>query len=306
MSVRDELATEAASRVRGSGRWQRCSCPFCPLRGLGPDHRGNWCLDTTRGYYHCFRCNVKGFLPGCGPDEEQEEQPLRCLPVRMLPGELDDSLGAPEGFRRLIERDEDLRGAVRYVRRRGITREIAEAAHLGACLDGPLRGRIVVPIFAADGRTWAGWSARLYVPAKSHHTPKYRTPEGMVKRKAVYNQAALYRETDEPLLVVEGAFDALPYYPNALALLGKPTSDQVDLLFDTKRPLVICLDGDAWLEGQMLALRLAFMGLSRVGSVRLPPNTDPNSVNPDWLRKKASTAWQKDLLAEAYPGTNTG
>ena len=90
-------------------------------------------------------------------------------------------------------------------------------------------------------------------------------------------------ETDEPVMVVEGCFDALPYWPDAAALLGKPGEAQVRSLLEAKRPVVVVLDGDSWEEGMMLSMDLELQG-QRSGYVRLPPKQDPNSVDHNWLR----------------------
>jgi hypothetical protein len=277
-SNRDVMALEHAERVRGGNEWKRTNCGWCELRGLGWDHRGGWCLNTTTGYYHCWRCGVKGYLPGYSPPEESAaEEPI-------------GGIDPPEGFVALGARGYgfDLAGARRYVLRRGISRGIALQAGIGACLRGPLAGRIVVPIYDDEDRAWVGYSARLYVPPRREHEPKYRYPAGMPRARIVYNQSALAVDTDRALLVVEGVFDALPYYPDAVALLGKPSRQQVDLLCQCERPIVVALDGDAWLEGYWLAQQLRFQADAEAHALRLPPRTDPCSVEPGWVQAQIS------------------
>ena len=105
----------------------------------------------------------------------------------------------------------------------------------------------------------------------------------------MFNEAALAEVTDEPALVVEGPFDALAYWPQAVAVLGKPTEPQMLTLLRAVRPVVVVLDGDAWQEAEMLAWRLRFEG-QRAGWVRLPPMVDPDEVDPAWLREEARRA----------------
>jgi DNA primase len=90
--------------------------------------------------------------------------------------------------------------------------------------------------------------------------------------------------TQEPLWVVEGVFDALPLFPYGVATFGKSvTPEQVELLASLRRPLVVCLDGDAWTECMALAARL---GMRRQAAGRdndvtwakLPPASDPGSL----------------------------
>ena len=81
----------------------------------------------------------------------------------------------------------------------------------------------------------------------------------------------------------------MPYWPHAVAFLGKPSHEQVDMLMDCDRSIVIVLDGDAWREGWALAERLKLAG-KRAAMVRLPPKTDPNDVDRRWLVTEARKA----------------
>jgi DNA primase len=108
----------------------------------------------------------------------------------------------------------------------------------------------------------------------------------MERGTSLFNHTALLQETDVPLIVVEGVFDAIPHLPHAAALLGKPTDDQIALLATTQRPVAFALDGDAWEEGWAWAEHLRFKGV-HAGSVKLPPGKDPNDISPTWLARKA-------------------
>ena len=116
---------------------------------------------------------------------------------------------------------------------------------------------------------------------------RYRYAPG--GRRALFNEAALHVETDQPVLLVEGVFDAFPYYPNAVAFGGKPTDEQVAALLAAKRPMVSTLDGDAWQEAEALAMRLHLAG-KRADWMRLPPGRDPadKKVDPDAVWAQAT------------------
>jgi DNA primase len=110
--------------------------------------------------------------------------------------------------------------------------------------------------------------------------------------RLLYQGAQRFRETDEPLLVVEGMFDALPYIGSAVALLGKPSDIQVRMLAESRRPLVIALDGDAIRDSRALQQRLKLRGVT-AGMVKLPPGMDPGDVEPSWLIQRAAEAARK-------------
>ncbi|KKK69902.1 hypothetical protein LCGC14_2929360, partial [marine sediment metagenome] len=176
---------------------------------------------------------------------------------------------------------DDARG---YLKGRGLADErVWDEASIGCVLTGKWANRVVVPVISPAGEWW-GWVSRLWSREASD---PYRTAPGMVLGGGMFNDAALMVETDDPVMVVEGCFDALPYWPDAVAALGKPKQLQVTSLMESKRPVAVCLDGDAWEEGMMLAARLQFEG-QRAGFVRLPPKQDPNSVDTEWLREEVA------------------
>jgi DNA primase len=218
----------------------------------------------------------------------------------------------PEGYRSLLDSDEDLKPARQYVAKRQVTKKVAKSAKLGAVLtdfestnDDPdeevrkaaqkaafmSRGRVIAPIYDAAEKGLEGWSGRLYVkPRPGSRAPKVLYSDAIARARVLYNAAALYQPSDTPVLLVEGVFDALPYFPDVAAFLGKPSPGQVEVLLGSSRPVVVCLDGDSWLEGEMLGRRLMFEGRNNVAWVKLPPTLDPNDVDANWLREEARRA----------------
>jgi DNA primase len=195
----------------------------------------------------------------------------------------------PEGFMYLAEEPAcsalSTEQARKYLWKRGIRKDIVRDAELGITFEGKQKGRVIVPI-KDPGGLWLGWVGRIY-----HSRPvmlKYVYPTGM-KRDMFFNQKALYAETDEPLYVMEGVFDALPHFPHAIACLGKPAKKQVEILLATERPVVVALDGDAWQEGEALAMRLKLEG-KRAGFIKFPPLTDPGDVFQDELFELGTAA----------------
>jgi DNA primase len=118
----------------------------------------------------------------------------------------------------------------------------------------------------------------------------YSYPKGMNRGDVLYRGAQLWEHTDEPLIVVEGVFDALYMWPHGVALLGKASEYQMEALFESPRPVVIILDGDAWEEAYAMKLRLQLHGKKHVGHVRLPPKKDPDDMPRDWLAEEIRRA----------------
>lgn len=269
-----------AGAMPGTG-WKRARCPLCLERTGKDDKRASLSLNTESGRWSCHKCQAKGRLKDFDLGTWQPK----------LPGEAEEErpgVDPPQGFTALWAAPgltaEATRPAREYLAKRGVTREAIAGCAVGACLDSYCRGRVVVPHgYQAKGR-WVGWIARDHVGDKEL---RYLYPKGM-DRSRIWRQDALDRVTDEPLLLVEGVFDALPHYPNAAAFLGKPIGAHVSTLSQHRgRPLAICLDGDAWEEGWAMAQRLLFAGVPRVAAIRLPPGTDPGDADPAWLMAEA-------------------
>lgn len=262
---------------RSTDGWIRGACPFCPtLRGKsGGDSFG---VNTATGGYNCFRCGTKGWVrledaPAAGPIkvEEPAEKPKMRLPEGFSPlwkGPALDSFVA--------------RPARTYLDGRGLGAEIIRSAQIGVVLNGYYGGRIVVPVLA--GRDLVGWVARDYTGRAPR---KYLYPKGMPRGSVLYRRSALRRDSPDPVLVVEGVFDALPHLPDVVAVLGKPSRWHVEELSKSRRPIVVALDGDSWEEAEALAMRLRLRG-TKAGSIRLPPGTDPGDAKPGWLRNEAA------------------
>lgn len=249
-----------APLVLGDG-WTRVRCPLCVSRTGKEDRRGSLGVRAS-GVFNCFKCGAKGSV--------------RVDGVRVAePAPAEEFyLGPPEGFVPLPHASVLGTRAMDYLLGRGLPRKTILAAGLGACLSGYHFGRVIVPVTAPTSGEWLGWVGRAWT--KSAEVP-YLYPRGMDRATTLYNERALYVETDDPVLVVEGTLDALAVWPHGVAVLGKPSEPQIAKLARARRPVAVVLDGDALDEGWALAARLRFEG-ARAGFVRLPPKVDPDEV----------------------------
>ena len=273
MSARDDIARAVAGKRPSRTGWVRACCPSCEERQGTPDRKFSLGVHLPTGGWNCFRCGSRGRLGDAHAMVEVEEPPP---PPAVEP---------PEAFYRLHEGPgataRSLDGARDYVRRRGISDEVARAVQIGACTRGKFYGRVVVPVFGSKGE----WLWHVGRDITNTAMRRYLYPSG-ARVGVMFNGAALDVETDVPLLAVEGCFDALPHWPHAAAFLGKPTEPHVDRLLLARRPVCVVLDGDAWEEGEALAWRLRVEGV-RAGCLRLSPMTDPNNFGARELMEAA-------------------
>lgn len=272
----------------GRNGWYRANCPVCISRRGSPDKRLSWGYSAETGWWHCFRCGASGSLTAVVPHSKvirKREAVITEVPLppefRML--EIADSSDDP--FARL----DAATGPTDFLAMRGIPLGLARTIGTGACFSGRYRNRVIFPV-RSHGRT-LGFVARSFRRGKTQIP--YLYPEGMSRGSVLFNQDALGERTSIPVLVVEGVLDALPYWPDAVACLGKPSEEQVRMLLRARRPVVMCLDGDAWRLGFRVASRLQFDG-AFASAVKLPPRTDPNDqalkLGPMWLIDHATEA----------------
>lgn len=270
----DDVLLAVAGRRPNHRGIVRANCPFCVEVAGKVDRRACLHLSTRDGKWGCYRCDSYGWLQGfedavqlpAPPPAPPPTLPAEWVPLWRSPG-LDAVSCAP---------------AREYLAGRRVGAQIQEAARIGACTRGPCAGRIVVPIDGPGGAL-AGWVGRSWVPDVPR---KYLYATGMRREALVYNGDVLAEDTDVPVLVVEGVFDTFPFWPDAVAVLGKPSEGQVAVMAAARRPVVVVLDGDAWEEGRALAWRLQLDG-ARAGYVRLPPCVDPDEVEHGWLMREA-------------------
>ncbi len=258
--------------------WINVDCPFCEAR-VGKIDRGHKLgLNVSTGRFKCFRCGVWGYLrapESDGPRREPEEAPREFRPPSSYDAPNDDAIVHARG--------------IAYLRQRGIDRSLWRPIGIGLATSGVDAGRVIVPLRDERGEWW-GWYGRSWNPrAELPHL----YPPGMTRQR-MFNEHVLRHRTRTPVMVVEVVLDALPHWPNAVACLGKPGGSQLETLRASCRPVVFCLDGDAWEEGMWHAASLRMDG-HPAGFVRLPAGADPNEIEPRTLLAQASAAIEASI-----------
>ena len=160
------------------------------------------------------------------------------------------------------------KGAYNYLISRGITDRMIERHNIGFCCDGPYYGRIVVPSYDKKGDL-NFFVARLF----GDGFLKYKNPRAS-KEALIFNEYLL--DWSKDIYICEGVFDSF-YLPNSIPLLGKFINEYLwmSLYDNAKKDIIICLDGDAWLDSQKLFHKLNGGRLhGRVKLIKLPEDKD--------------------------------
>ena len=110
---------------------------------------------------------------------------------------------------------------------------------IGYCPTGKYGGRIIIPSFNVNGQP-NYFIARSYVG----HRMKYLNPP--ISKNVVFNE--LFVDWDEPVVLVEGLFDAIIAGQNAIPILGSTLREESKLfqaIVLNDSPVYLALDEDA-------------------------------------------------------------
>jgi len=288
----------AFANAQGRG-WLRAVCPMCEADG-SRDLKKSLGFYTFSGGYSCFKCGARGRLPAEYLVQLGSLVDLDLDDVELEQRHADERRGEPApGFVRIFEGpglDDPAHDLVRhYVCSpkavllngkpcRGIPAQRAREMQMGTGT-GKCGNRVVTPIFdmARPEGPWLAWHGR---DITGESLVPHLYSRGLDRARTLWNGAALFIETDDPVFICEGVLDAQAAWPRGVACLGKPVPAHLDLFRRSTRPIVVCLDGDAWREGEALVMKLRLFGLRAV-NLRLPPKTDPDDVTQDYLFSRA-------------------
>ncbi|MEI7534274.1 MAG: CHC2 zinc finger domain-containing protein [Verrucomicrobiae bacterium] len=132
---------------------------------------------------------------------------------------------------------------------RGLTPETIIDFGIGYCAKGMMADRIAIPIHNAKGEVVA--YAGRFVGEPPEGTPKYKLPPGFRKSQELFNiDRAAKQPADEPLVIVEGFFDAMKLHQHGchkvVALMGSTLSSAQEELIrqhtNSQSHVIVILD----------------------------------------------------------------
>jgi hypothetical protein len=273
----------------------RMACPLCA------DDSKRLYIEAESGIWLCFRCDERGdlfdlFHRVLGLDVQESfeaRRKVRHRPEpefrfgRQVPAPM-PGINLPAEFEPLSvdRRNESDQGLYfEYLAGRHVPPERAVAYGMGVCASGYYANRLIIPVRYRD---------HLYTfvaRALDNAEPKVLYPEGSRRSDMLFNLDRLERIVPlHPLVITEGAFDALRMPNCAVALLGSQMSPmQVTLLGRmpiTWRPFIILMDGDsAGRKASYQIHRLLWSHNLPHVEARLPDGLDPSAAPAKVLRK---------------------
>lgn len=262
------------------------TCPFC--------HHPNpkLAVNLAKGAWHCWTCQARGRVVGLLRKVNAPQEIIRevagliddTLPVAIETNEAPPVL--PEEYISLHRHSTliEYRKATGYLRDRHISPIDMVKYQLGYCVEGPYAHRIIIPSFSEVG-TLNYFVARDYYGGSPM---KYKNPKSSKNVVGFENQI----NWAYPIVLCEGAFDAMAIRRNAIPLFGKslPSNLYRKIILEGVDTIYLALDRDARRDAIRIAETLIREGIS-VYMVELS-GKDPSEIG---------TAGMARLIAEARP-----
>jgi DNA primase len=221
-------------------------CPFC--------HHTKPKLEVNvlTQHFHCWVCNVAGkklltLFRKLNVDRDKIAKLYDLLedtntPIYELQARSSGDLKLPTEFKPLWVMNEtspEFRNAFAYLTRRGITIFDILKYRIGYCETGPYGGKIIVPSFDSTGQL-NYFVGRGYYKDDGH---KHKNPT--ISKNIIGFE--LFINWQLPIILVEGAFDAIAVKRNAIPLFGKTINEalRTKIIDMNVQQIYICLDKDA-------------------------------------------------------------
>ena len=225
------------------------TCPACG------HHKRKFSVNLDKSVYKCWVCdyrgrNIRRVIRSYGSYNQlqkwdaisQRSDIEKFAEVFMETERTEDKskMELPEEFTSLCSEKAPATGtyALRYLQKRGITKEDILKWKIGYCFSGEYRNRIIIPTFDEDGDC-------SYFIARSYTGDSYKYKNPRASKDIVFND--LFIDWNKDLVLVEGVFDAL-VAGNAVPILGSTLRKGSELLRKIVRndtPIYIALDPDA-------------------------------------------------------------
>jgi DNA primase len=160
--------------------------------------------------------------------------------------------------------------AIRFLRKRGITKEDITRYNLGYCQSGKYNNRIIIPSYDSKGQL------NYFVGRDFYNSNfKYMNPPNVAKDVIGFD---LYINWSLPIILVEGVFDAMSVKSNSIPLFGKTILPKLykKIVEKKVKDIFIILDSDAFNDAIRMTEKFVNEGIN-VNFVKLD-GKDPNDL----------------------------
>ena len=222
-------------------------CPFCH------HHKKKLQVNTESQKWQCWVCGAKGrSIYALAKKAGASERILKVVenlvgkPKRSVIEKAYDILSLPSEFISFMNgnpKDPDFINAFHYLTtQRGITKYDILKYNIGYCDKGLYAGMVIIPSYDSNGQL-NFFTGRTYYPDRSF---KHKNPK--VSKDIIGFD--LFVNWNEPITIVEGAFDAIAIKRNTIPLFGKKMLSQLKtkIINSNVKQVNIALDDDAIMD----------------------------------------------------------
>jgi len=256
-------------------------CPFCKHR------KRKLSVNIITEKWHCWVCNAKGrklfhllkklkvaaskikeltelLGSSVGFDKVEESNAKAFLPLEFIPM-LNGNVNNP-----------NYKNAIHYLKTRGLNKIDILRYNIGYAETGEHNGMIIIPSYDKDGILNYYVSRAFYETDYKHKNPK--TSKDIVGFELLVNW-------DEPINIVEGAFDAIATGENSIPLFGKTISDTLRkrIIENKVKRINLILDRDALKSAITHAEYFMGQGID-VHLIELP-DKDPSDLGKELVKE---------------------
>ena len=205
-------------------------------------------VDLSSQYWHCWVCNAKGrklytlfkkINATLTQIKDLNKFVDSYIPVKE---EKAEHVSLPSEFKLILngnKNNPEFRNAIMYLKNRGITRHDIVRYGIGYCETGPYEKMIIIPSYDRNGKLNFFTGRSYYKDA----TFKHKNPK--VSKDIIGFD--LFIDWNQPITIVEGAFDAIAVKRNAIPLFGKIILNNLkkEIIERKVKDIYIALDTDA-------------------------------------------------------------
>ena len=224
-------------------------CPACN------HYKHKLAVNLDKNAFHCWICDYRGrnirrlvrrfgsyiqLQKWDGISDRTDLERFADLFVERSDREDKTKMELPEEFVSLCANNIPATGvyALKYLQKRGLTKDDIIRWKIGYCFSGEYRNRIIVPSFDDDGDC-------SYFIARSYAGDSYKYKNPRASKDVVFNE--LFVNWNEDLILTEGVFDAV-VAGNAVPILGSTLRSDAELIRKiviNDTPIYMALDPDA-------------------------------------------------------------
>jgi len=270
------------------------NCPFCNHRK--PKLEINMVTNEEgKNFWECWVCKSRGqsiysLVKQLNLPKNEAQEVLKYVKKGIkYEYKNDDVVELPKEFQSLVTASNTsiIANKIRkYLNERGLSHNDFIKYNIGYTTTGDYGGRIIIPSYSESNRL-NYFVGRTYERAYF----KYKNPEA--SKDIVFFENLI--NWDKPIILCEGAFDAIAIRRNAVPILGKSLSPALwkRLLTGKLTDIYIALDTDAQVQALEIAEKLIAAGF-RVFLIELP-GKDPSEMGFKQFTELVQNATELDF-----------